>query len=329
MSLLIYERQTAGHRENYALTVATILGGQVALGKQSATLSSALAANGLVITTLESSPALYLFIALLRSLAGKPTTMIATRSHVKMNRGVARGAARSLAYATLRRLPQVQLLTISPPVGRDDARMRFIEDIEFWDLPAETLRNPPQTALSERVAALRRSRRTLLILGTIEMSKGIEFLTEILQRAPHLKDQYAIIACGEVIDASRAAAERLREQADLWEDRYLSRDEMLSLYTEADLVWCCYHPEYDVSSGIFGRAVQFGRPTVVRAGSMIARLQAKLGRGIALDYGDAASAARALAGADITPGSAVSRFHAGSTALRELIARHQLPAAAR
>lgn len=327
MSLLVYERQTAGHRENYALTVARILGGQVVLGKQAATVRSALAANGLVITTLESSPALYLFIALLRSLARKPTTLIATRSHVKVRRGVARAAARSLAYATLRRLPPVQLLTISPPAGRDDARMRFIEDIEFWDLPAGTLSNPPRTALSERVAQLRKARRILLVLGTIEVSKGIGFLTEVMRLAPQLKEQYAIVACGEVIEPSRAAAHLLREHAAIWEDRYLSRDEMLSLYPEADLIWCCYHPEYDVSSGIFGRAVQFGRPTVVRAGSMIARLQARLGRGLALDYGDAAAAARALAVADTAPGCALSRYDAGSAALRDLIAAHHRAAA--
>ena len=60
----------------------------------------------------------------------------------------------------------------------------------------------------------------------------------------------------------------------------------VSLMRQADLLWCCYNPIYDQSSGIFGRAIQIGRPTIVRKGSCLEGWQKEYGFGFAVDYGD-------------------------------------------
>jgi hypothetical protein len=52
-------------------------------------------------------------------------------------------------------------------------------------------------------------------------------------------------------------------------DRFVSDDELASLYSCADFMWSCYSPTYNQASGIFGRAVQYGVPSIVRKGSYI------------------------------------------------------------
>jgi hypothetical protein len=68
----------------------------------------------------------------------------------------------------------------------------------------------------------------------------------------------------------------------------------MSLFRAADAAWCCYPPERDLSSGIFGRAVQFGIAPIVRQGSVLGVLAADVPNAISLRYGDAVAARAAL-----------------------------------
>lgn len=321
MHFVVYERHTAGHRENYALTIARILGADVILGRTHRGIWDAFTARCLIITTLESAPRLYTLLALFRAAFGRPTTIIATRSHVP-SRGRLQAFARKAAYSSLMSAEPIQLLTISPPEGLEDGRMGFIEDIEFWDLQPDVFEAPPQSKLADRVATMCAGRQVILVTGTLEVSKGLAFLDAIFERDSALLNRFAIVCAGQVMEPSRIQLESLKNKAIVWEDRFLTRDEMLSLYPLADAVWCCYRPDYDVSSGIFGRAVQFGRPTLVRSGSLISRLRARLGPGMAFEYGDTEAAAAALATFEIEPTTARSRYHSASTSLAARIAAH-------
>ena len=78
-------------------------------------------------------------------------------------------------------------------------------------------------------------------------------------------------------------------------DRLLTDGEMMSLYACADVVWSCYSPEYDQASGIFGRAVQHGVPTVVRVGSNLHSLSTEIRHPtITLAWDNAMAASAAL-----------------------------------
>ena len=54
-------------------------------------------------------------------------------------------------------------------------------------------------------------------------------------------------------------------------DRFLTDVEIESLYGVSRAIWGCYSPERDQASGIFGRAMQLGVPTIVREGSVVHR----------------------------------------------------------
>jgi len=63
---------------------------------------------------------------------------------------------------------------------------------------------------------------------------------------------------------------RLRAVEAVVIDRNLTDEEFESLFGVADVIWACYAPSYDQASGVFGRAIQFGVPPIVREGSLIA-----------------------------------------------------------
>jgi hypothetical protein len=78
-------------------------------------------------------------------------------------------------------------------------------------------------------------------------------------------------------------------------DRRIEDAELFALYGIADLVWSCYAPDYNQSSGIHGRAVQLGVPVVVRKGSYIDALSETLSHpSLALPFDDMSEAVSSL-----------------------------------
>jgi hypothetical protein len=49
---------------------------------------------------------------------------------------------------------------------------------------------------------------------------------------------------------------------------------LVALYKVSDVVWACYSPEYDQSSGELGRALQYKKAVIVRARSIAENLAA-------------------------------------------------------
>ncbi len=324
---LVLERVPIGHRANYARTAAAILDATCRIGFSLRTLRDALAARHLMITTFESSPALYLGLLLLRSLAGRSSTVILTRSHVRPTGGSLRGVLKSAGHNVLQQLPSVQRLTITPPADTPPEKNApiYIEDIEFWDLPNAILTGHSATALSQRAVDLAEARPIILVAGTLERSKGLLFLAAMLAARPALRARFAFICAGLVDLADRADLAPLATMVDLWEDRYLDDDEIHSLYGVTTAVWCCYDVSYDVSSGVFGRAIQFARPTIVRAGSIIDRIQDRLSLGVKLNYDDVCGSAEQLLNWNPVAGQPTGRYSEGAARLRALVLSHAAP----
>ena len=319
---LVLERSADGHRANYARSVASILSAPYAIGYTQQSLWQAARTKHLVITTFESAPAINLALLTLRVMGGRRSTVILTRSHVRSDRRSLASLMKAAGLGLLKHLPAVQRLTITPPLPGVDDRAVYIEDIEFWDLSSTILSADVTTALSQRAIEVATGRPIILVTGTLEASKGLTFLADILSAAPELLERYAIICAGAALVPQRQTLSRIASLADLWEDRYLEDSEIFSLYRVSTAVWCCYAPSYDVSSGVFGRSVQFARPSIVRAGSIIDRLQDRLSTGTKLDYGDVMGAAEKLKRWHPVAGQPASRHENGAARLRGLILAH-------
>jgi hypothetical protein len=108
----------------------------------------------------------------------------------------------------------------------------------------------------------------LVFIGSITLIKGISLLAAI---AEDLAKDFLIVVAGKASPDADADVQLLIDAGAIVENRRISEREIEALYRVADMVWCCYRPDYDQASGIFGRAAQFGRSAVVREGAMIAQ----------------------------------------------------------
>ena len=74
---------------------------------------------------------------------------------------------------------------------------------------------------------------------------------------------------------------------------------------------------------VMSRALQFARPTIVRAGSLMAHFRETLGSGVILSYGNIEEASQQLMSADLTPEIPASRYETGRRKLVQLIEAHR------
>ena len=147
----------------------------------------------------------------------------------------------------------------------------WILDLCLWDfLGHSQAAIQGSTSLSERVQSAAGERKILLFLGKASRRKGYD---ELVLMSRKVKERALIVSAGQVAGECRKDADALREMGMFVEDRLVSEDELISLYSVADYVWCRYdEASASLSSGVFGRAVQLQKTTVVRRGSYLHRL---------------------------------------------------------
>lgn len=318
--ILVYDADADGHRENYVRIFAEATGGTGLVAPVRAALRRLLAARYLILTTFETAPRTYLLLLIARSLLGRRSAAVSLRAHLLVGRSGLRGVTGRLAMRLMAGLGSILVL---PLVGFDGAEKRGfvpIQDPEFWDLGPADL-DAAETPLASRMREFARGRSIVLLIGNLDTSKGLSFLRDIFCGDPGLGATTMPAICGKVLADGNEAAEALRGCGAFVESRYLDHDELMSLYRAADAAWCCYPPERDLSSGILGRAVQFGIAPILRRGSVLDAMAAEVPNAIRLDYGDAAAAREALRG---KPARAVPAKPRGEQrdALRALLLGH-------
>jgi hypothetical protein len=139
----------------------------------------------------------------------------------------------------------------------------------MWDLWVDGPPVLPETELSRRVKRESEGRKIMIFIGMANYIKGFPELVETAQRE---HESLLVVVAGRVAQEYADEVALLRRLGMIVEDRYVSDDEVLSLYNVADYAWCRYAPEYDQASGVFGRAIQTGVMPVVRTGSVVHQL---------------------------------------------------------
>lgn len=272
---LVYVKTTGGHRQSYLDTFAGLFELEPVSGSMNlALLRRLIVADRLLFATLDENMFSFPVVAAMRSLLGKPTVGMFLRPQTCFQTGRWYYPVKRHAFRLLRRLPRLTIATITP----FDVAPRYAEvahvgvaDPQYWDLHGEA--GPPRpgrTKLSDKVLARAAGRRILCLVGGLSSDKGLAFLGETLERHPRVADEVLVVGAGRVRPQDAECARRLEAAGALVVDRFITDAELDSLYGIAGLIWSCYAPGYDQASGIFGRAVQYGVPPVVREGSLIA-----------------------------------------------------------
>lgn len=270
---LVYARSTSGHRQSYLDGLSKLFGLEPVFGNIDHRLFRRLvAAESVLFATLDDHVPSFLAVTGARTLRGRQTTALFLRAQKCFDDGHWYYPMKRKTFRVLKNLPGLTLASITPfsvmPRHREVAHAGVV-DPQYWDLhDGIALRPPARSALSDDVLARARGRHVMCALGTLGLNKGVAFLAETLQRHPELGDKILVVAAGHVPADAVQSVSKMADAGALVVDRFVSNDELESLYAAADSVWACYTPDYDQASGIFGRAVQFGVTPVLRARSV-------------------------------------------------------------
>jgi len=215
-------------------------------------------------------------------------------------------------FGGLRRLPGTEIITILP-FALDERfstiATGWIHDAQFWDL--DYLAPAPHTSeIAERVRTVARDRRVVVALGGQNQIKGFDFFCNLWIGAPQLHEKFLFVAAGKIAPGLEELSAKVSSSGGLIFDRSISDEELISLYKTADLVWSCYAPNYNQSSGILGRAFQLGKPSLVREGSYLVTFSELLGHpALSLPYGqvELASTRLSLWKPELPDGASISR----------------------
>jgi hypothetical protein len=296
MTVLV-SREQDGHRAEYLSlfsSIATRANSGVRLTHRG--WRYVVSTEPLLFMMVEDSPSEFFLISLLRGLMGLRTGAILFKPAECLAPRALRWRAKRWGLMLLRLLPRVAVITIIPfsVEPRLSAIARHaIYDPQLWDLEEHDF--PDDAKFASQIAAKARGRTVVAAMGMQAQDKGFGYFSRLLKACPSLAEQYLFVAAGKVANGSRDDARIFAAAGGMLLDRYMTEAEMAMFYRSAGLIWCCYAPSRDMASGIFGRAVQYGTPTIIRAGSYLEKLAAELGHpAIAVPWNDPQSVQRLL-----------------------------------
>jgi hypothetical protein len=311
MAVLVARNVTSGHRAEYLAVVETALkeSGQTVLVRSDGA-ALIFTRDVVFFMMIEESSTRFFLLAVLRALFGRRTAGLLFRPSECVAPRKFRLVLKRLGLQMLKLLPGSAVVTILPfSLNPEFERIaRFgIYDIQLWDLydsPSFGKVLKPTGELNAEIDRAAGGRKVMVALGSQNLEKGFNYFCDVWN-APageDLRRQFLFVSAGEVAGSCKVFARQFAAQGGFLIDRPMRDDELAALYRRADLVWCCYAPFYDQSSGIFGRAVQYGKPAAARRGSYLARLAQEAGHPILeLDWADPSSAQRSLLGGKLDP----------------------------
>lgn len=222
-------------------------------------------AKAVFFATLDDDVWGFVLIALVRTISGRKTCGLFLHPNSCIAPGF-RAKVKWLLFAGLKRVPGVSVISIIPPSimpGIKHVSTDWVHDPQFWD----HVDNPPEVdasaAAAIRVAAA--GRPVLAFLGGLTEAKAFPRLARLYLSSPELREKLLLVVAGKAYhDETRQIAAALEQAGAVVWQRFVSDAEFASAYRASAAIWVSYAPGYDQASGIFGRAVQEGRPVIIR-----------------------------------------------------------------
>lgn len=178
----------------------------------------------------------------------------------------------------LKGIAQINTLAITPFSVASELQAvadGWIYDPQLWDFADGA--PEASSALAGAIVEQAQGRKIVVALGDQGVEKGFGYLCRLWIDSPELRQRSFFVSAGTVEPALAGVAQEFAAAGGYLANRFISDDELISLYGACDVVWACYAPTYDQASGIVGRALQLGRPVIVRTGSQMVRVADQLG----------------------------------------------------
>jgi hypothetical protein len=271
---LVYTVHTGGHRQSYSDLLSKMFGLVPITGHMSYSLFKRLIrANTLIFSTLDDDMISFGVIALIRSVLRRPTVALFLRAEKCFESGKWHYKIKYLVFRLFHQFKTLKIVTISPfssvPYYKKISTIGVF-DPQYWDMhDGNKIHTPGVTDVSDFVRKYASGRRICCVLGALVADKGLSFIEDTLDRYPIISDRILFVFAGKAGEDVKNQLGRLVSKDALVIDRFISDSELLSLYSEADIIWACYEPHYNQASGVFGRAIQFEKLVIIRKGSII------------------------------------------------------------
>ena len=269
-----------GHRREYQelfialFDLAPIVG---RVGRRN--IRALLRARSVLFGTIEDHYIGFVVVALLRAILGLPTVGLFLRPQRCFKAdGTLRRTLKGWFFSALKRVQRISVCTIIPfafaPHYAKVARFGVM-DPHMWDKlkPSSCAHDAD---LAAWVIEQARGRRVLAFLGGVTPIKGAEFLMSLLRHPEWPEDKFFVVIAGKVSAECANSIQHISRSRALVIDRMISDVEFDTLYSYSDWIWACYRPDYDQASGIFGRALQFGKVPILRKGSLVDQMATTL-----------------------------------------------------
>lgn len=219
--------------------------------------------------------------AVINVLARRRTVGLLFQPHECLRRDKLSSLVKHFILSTVKYLPGVQIISIVPfYLDNKFSRVAncWIYDPQLWDLGVVALPESPRPSLvANDIIELAGERRIVTALGAQTVEKGFEYFARIWLESEDIRKQYLFVVGGKVASKSAGLSKEFASSGGVLIDRYITEEELGELYKLSHSIWACYSPNYDQASGIFGRAYQFGIPSIVRSGSYVAKMANHLG----------------------------------------------------
>ena len=278
MSILAFTSNLQGHRKSYVEFVQKEFGARTTAKKR-----QLLTLGPLLFLSIDDTFLLYCLVCFVRSTFGLTTSgfFLSPKSALLPKRF--RSRVKRLLLKMLKSVNSVNTFLIVPQDLDENFKNisdGWIYDFQFWDLSEKDYAEYEDYRLNNsngrhvsHLCNAKSGRFTVCSIGSQNLYKGGESFILNYVNNLEIREKYLFVVAGVISDI------RISEIIGDFENcggvvinKMLAPEELIELYASSDIVWALYPENYDQSSGIFGRAIQFGIPVVVRSESIIHKI---------------------------------------------------------
>ena len=270
--LLVYSRTEHGHRKDYIEFV-----GRIVPSRRANLSRIVFSKNPVLFLMIEENFLNYFLVSIFRSAIGRATSGLLFRPLEAANGKSIRLKLKRALLKLLKKYRLVRTITIVPfYLAKEISSVadNWIYDFQLWDLyddkKQEMMTIEPDQKLTSELHKISEKRKLICALGSQNREKGFDSFIENSTHGPDNNIFYFF--GGRVQPELKGLVEKLNSNEGGGFDRIISNNELYSLYSSADAIWCFYAKEYNQASGILGRAIQLGKTVIVRNNSLSHKL---------------------------------------------------------
>tara|TARA_B100001063_G_scaffold56039_1_gene49946 strand:+ start:6238 stop:7275 length:1038 start_codon:yes stop_codon:yes gene_type:complete len=272
----LYAKFLTGHRMEYLQFIQEIIP-----SKQLQFKEIFFKKEPVIFLMIEDSPLTYFFISIFRSLFKLQTVGFLFRPSPIFKNNNLQMKIKYFLLRILKLISKVQTLLIVPDTLNHKFKKicdGWIYDMQLWDISKDNFQEFKDLKLGERqlnifdeIKLQAGNRKVVCAIGSQNKRKGFDVFAEAYVRDSEIRSNYLFVFGGS-LEGYSTLLEQFKQSGGMAINRYVNDEELIALYASSDIIWALYDSGYDQASGIFGRALQFGVPSIVRYQSLVDKL---------------------------------------------------------